>query len=116
MPSGRPAAFGRRPAINGNDRTMIIGLAVFDLQITGARGLKDKRMVLRSIKSRLQNEFKVSVAETNHQDRHQRAELAVAAVGPDQVPIDELLQHILSFVESHFDGEVLAYRNEFIHV
>jgi uncharacterized protein len=95
---------------------MIIGLAVFDLQITGSRGLKDKRMVLRSLKSRLQNEFKVSVAETNHQDRHQRAELAVVAVGPDQVPIDELLQHILAFVENHLDGAILQYHNEFIHV
>jgi len=40
-------------------------------------------MVLRSLKSRIRNKFEVSVAETAHQDRHQRAELAVAVVGPD---------------------------------
>jgi hypothetical protein len=40
----------------------------------------------------------------------------VAAVGPDQQPLDALLQNILSFVEQNLDGELLNYRNEFIHV
>jgi len=40
----------------------------------------------------------------------------VAVVGPDQPVLDALLQEILSFVESNFDGPILDYRNEFIHV
>ena len=95
---------------------MVLAYAVYDLNLPGCRGLKDKRMVLRSLKSRIRNKFEVSVAETGHQDRHQRAELAVAVVGPDQVPLDALLQEILSFVEMNFDGPILDYRNEFIHV
>ena len=42
--------------------------------------------------------------------------LGVAAVGPDQAPLDALLQHVLRFVEENLDGEILEYRNEFIHV
>lgn len=95
---------------------MVIAYAVYDLNLPGCRGLKDKRMVLRSLKSRIRNKFEVSVAETAHQDRHQRAELSVAVVGPDQPPLDALLQEILGFVESNFDGPILDYRNEFIHV
>jgi uncharacterized protein len=95
---------------------LVLAYSVFDLNLPGCRGLKEKRMVIRSLKSRIRNKFEVSVAETNHQDRHQRAQLSVAVIGPDQPPLDALLQEILSFVESNFDGPILDYKNEFIHV
>lgn len=95
---------------------MVLAYAVFDLHLPGCRGLKEKRMIVRSLKTRLRDEFEVSAAEVGAQDLLERAELAVAAVGPDQVPLDALLQNILRFVEQNLDGELLNYRNEFIHV
>jgi uncharacterized protein YlxP (DUF503 family) len=95
---------------------MVIAYAVFDLHLPGCRGLKEKRMIVRSLKARVRNQFEVSAAEVGDQDLLQRARLGVAAVGPDQVPLDALLQNILAFVESNLDGEILAYQNEFIHV
>ncbi|MEX0881008.1 MAG: DUF503 domain-containing protein [Thermoanaerobaculia bacterium] len=94
----------------------MIAYAVFDLHLPGCRGLKEKRMIVKSLKSRIRHDFEVSAAEVGGQDLTQRAEIGVGAVGPDQVPLDALLQNILSFVESNLDGEVLEYRNEFIHV
>jgi uncharacterized protein YlxP (DUF503 family) len=95
---------------------MVLAYAVFDLHLPGCRGLKEKRMIVRSLKARIRNEFEVSAAEVGAQDLLERAELGVAAVGPDQVPLDALLQKILNFVEENLDGELLNYRNEFIHV
>ena len=95
---------------------MVIAYAVFDLRLPGCRGLKEKRMVVRSLKLRIRNQFEVSSAEVGAQDLLQRAQIGVAAVGPDQPPLDALLQDILSFVESNLDGELLDYHNEFIHV
>jgi hypothetical protein len=95
---------------------MVLAYAIFDLHLPGCRSLKEKRMIVRSLKARLRNEFEVSSSEVGAQDLLERAELAVAVVGPDQVPLDQLLQNILSFVESNLDGELLNYRNEFIHV
>jgi hypothetical protein len=95
---------------------MVLAYAVFDLHLPGCRGLKEKRMIVRSLKSRLRNEFEVSASEVGSQDLLERAELAVAAVGPDQAPLDALLQKMLNFVERNLDGELLNYRNEFIHV
>jgi uncharacterized protein len=95
---------------------MVIAYAVFDVHLPGCRGLKDKRMIVRSLKSRLKNEFEVSAAEVGSQDLLQRAQIGVAAVGPDQAPLDALLQHILHFVEQNVDGELLDVHNEFIHV
>ena len=58
---------------------MVIGLLSIELHLPGARSLKDKRMVLRSVKDRLKK-FNVSVSETEHQDLWQRAELGVVTV------------------------------------
>ena len=95
---------------------MVIAYAVFDLHLPGCRGLKEKRMIVRSLKSRIRNDFEVSVAEVDGQDLLQRASLGVGVVGPDQEPLDALLQRVLSFVENNLDGEILDYKNEFIHV
>ncbi|HZI67573.1 MAG TPA: DUF503 domain-containing protein [Thermoanaerobaculia bacterium] len=95
---------------------MVLAYAVYDLHLPGCRGLKEKRMIVRSLKARIRNEFEVSAAEVGSQDLLQRAELGVAAVGPDQQPLDALLQNILDFVEQNLEGELLNYRNEFIHV
>jgi uncharacterized protein YlxP (DUF503 family) len=95
---------------------MVLAYALFDLHLPGCRGLKEKRMVVRSLKARIRNEFEISAAEVGFQDLLQRAQIGVAAVGPDQAPLDALLQDVLRFVESHLDGELLDYRNEFIHV
>lgn len=95
---------------------MVLAYAVFDLHLPGCRGLKEKRMIVRSLKARIRNEFEVSAAEVGDQDLLQRARLGVAAVGPDQEPLDALLQKILGFVERNLEGDILDYHNEFIHV
>ena len=95
---------------------MVIAYALLDLHLPGCHGLKEKRMIVRSLKTRIRNDFEVSVAEVADQDLLQRARLGIGAVGPDQAPLDALLQRILSFVENNLDGELLDYRNEFIHV
>ena len=95
---------------------MVIAYALFDLHLPGCRGLKEKRMIVKSLKARIRNEFEISAAEIAHQDLLQRAAIGVAAVGSDQPTLDAVLQHVLRFVEENLDGEILEYRNEFIHV
>ena len=86
---------------------MVIAYAVFDLHLPGCRGLKEKRMIVRSLKARIRNEFEVSAAEVADQDLLQRARLGVAVVGGEQPPLDALLQHVLAFVEENLDGNIL---------
>jgi uncharacterized protein len=95
---------------------MVLAYALFDLHLPGCRGLKEKRMIVKSLKTRIRNEFQVSAAEVADQDLLQRACLGVAVIGGEQPPLDALLQHVLRFVEENLDGEILDYRNEFIHV
>lgn len=77
----------------------IVGLRVFDLQVYGARSLKEKRYVLRSVKDRIGNRFNVSIAETGYLDKWQRAELSVAAVGGDRRGVERTLDAVRDLLD-----------------
>jgi uncharacterized protein len=78
---------------------MVIGLAVWELQLLGCHSLKEKRSVLKSIKDRLHNLYNVSVAETARQDAHQRAELAACVVSGDRSHANSVLDSLDAFLE-----------------
>jgi uncharacterized protein YlxP (DUF503 family) len=60
--------------------------------------LKEKRSVLRSLKDRLRDRHNVSVAETDHQNTWQRAELAVAIVSADRRQAERLVERVDAMV------------------
>ena len=70
----------------------VIALLTLDIHIPHAHSLKDKRMILRSLRDRLRSKFNVSVAEVDHQDLWQRSQLSVVTVGPDEGFLQKLLQ------------------------
>ena len=76
-----------------------IALLTLDIHIPHAQSLKDKRMVIRSLKDRLRSKFNVSIAETDHQDLWQRAMLSVATVGSDEAYARQTLQLSLEEAE-----------------
>jgi uncharacterized protein YlxP (DUF503 family) len=61
--------------------TGIVGLYSFELFLPESRSLKDKRMVVRSVKAQLQNRVACSIAEVDHHDVWQRTRLTLACVG-----------------------------------
>jgi uncharacterized protein len=70
---------------------MFVGVARFVLQIPGARSLKDRRQVVRSLKDRLRARLPVSVAEVGELERYQVATLAVAVVSNASARCREVL-------------------------
>ena len=56
---------------------IVIALLTLDIHIPHAHSLKDKRMILRSLKDRLRSKFNVSVSEVDHQDLWQRSQVSV---------------------------------------
>ena len=80
---------------------MVIGVRSFELHVAGARSLKDKRSVVKSLRDRLHNEFNVSVAETGHNDAWQTAELTVCVVSSDRRHADSVLGAVDRFIESN---------------
>ena len=62
---------------------MVVASQSWELSLPGCTSLKDKRSVVRSLKDRLRTRYHLSVAETDHQDVHARAQLTVALVASD---------------------------------
>ncbi len=78
---------------------MIVGIRTWELHLEGCQSLKDKRSVLKPLTAALRRTLNVSVAETNHQDLWQRAEIACAAVGSARDVVEETLRAADRMVE-----------------
>ena len=84
-----------------------IALLSLELHFPGARSLKDKRAVLRSVKDRLRK-HNVGVSETDHHDLWQRSRLAVVAVGADRVTVEQSLDQVVNEIERKDPGIVIG--------
>ncbi len=72
-----------------------------ELHIPASRSLKAKRSVVRPIVEGLRRRMSVSVAEVDHHDTWQRAAIGVALVAPDQPYLEQLIQAVRDYVDSH---------------
>ena len=72
--------------------------------------LKGKRRELQSLKEQLRHRFGASVAETDHQDKWQRATLSAALVGRDVHSLEEAAAKLTRYVESQFPDGVRIER------
>ena len=93
---------------------MTIGYLEIDLSFPEAQSLKDIRRILMSLKTRLRQTFKISVAETGSLNLWQSGRLRIAIVSNGQQHANELLSKVAGFVE-RFDRAVMQdYRTQFI--
>ena len=94
---------------------MSIGVAKVRLRLPENGSLKGKRQVLKSIISRVQARFAVSIAEVENNDRWQVATLGLACVSNDARHANEVISKAVAFIEqARFDAEFLGYETELI--
>jgi len=80
---------------------MRIGALHVSFHIAHAQSLKEKRMVMRSLKDRLRNTFNVSVAEVGSNDKWQLGEIGIATVGNETRFVNSALEKIKNFIQSN---------------
>ena len=90
----------------------MIAAVSFRLHALWTHSLKEKRMVVKSLVSQLQNRFHVSVAEIDEQDTHQIIVIGVASIVPHNAMADSLMDEISAFVESNTEAEILDETRE----
>lgn len=90
---------------------MIVAVGLFELYIPHAQSLKDKRMVVRSVRDKLRN-LDLSAKEVALHDLHQRARLAVSFVALDNAAADAMLEKIQSLVLSNGDATMTGWTSE----
>ncbi|MFN8060648.1 MAG: DUF503 domain-containing protein [Vicinamibacterales bacterium] len=92
---------------------VVVGLLSVELYLPSCHSLKDKRMVLRSVKDRLKK-FNVAVAEVEHLDMWQRGGLGVVAVSNERDHVDRTLRAALDEIERVEPGLVARSEQELL--
>ncbi len=86
---------------------MFIAAMTFRLYAPWVHSLKEKRMIVKSLVSRLQNRFHISAAETDEQDTHQIIVISVAAIVSHNALADSLMDEISLFVSQNTEAEII---------
>ena len=86
---------------------MLVGTAQIELHLPGALSLKEKRFILKSLKTRIRNQFNVSVAEIDYQDKCQRSLLGIACVSNEQRFIEQTIQKVQKLIEYDDRAEII---------
>lgn len=87
--------------------SMMIAAMTFRLHAPWVHSLKEKRMIVKRMVSRLQSHFHVSAAEIEEQDTHQIIVIGVAAIVPHHAMADSLMDKISSFVVENCPAEIM---------
>jgi len=93
---------------------MTIGVLKLTLFIQDSSSLKDKRMVLHSIKARLRNNFNVAVTQIEDEDKWQKTTLAVVGVEKNRNSINSMLSDIVNFIERLNTVNLIDYEMELL--
>jgi uncharacterized protein YlxP (DUF503 family) len=93
---------------------MIIACMTFTLRAPWVHSLKEKRMIVKSLVSRLHNRFNVSASEIDEQDTHQIIVIGVAAIAPHSAMADSIMEEISAFVEENTDAEIIGEEREIL--
>lgn len=89
-------------------------IAVFTLTLYApwVHSLKEKRMEVKSLITKLRAKFNISVAETDSQDIHQTIVISIAAIAANTALRDSIIDHCLHFVEANTEAEVVQVVRE----
>ncbi len=95
---------------------MVVGTGIITFRLHDCRSLKGKRKVVKSIISRLRNNFNASVAEIGSNDVHQRAEIGFSLIGNDQSIINSKIDKMINLAENLGLAEIIDTEMEIIHL
>lgn len=98
----------------GDGATVHVALCLVRLHLPSVGSLKEKRMVLRSLKDWLRQHHNVSVAEVEHQDLWQRSTLGIVGIASAHAPLESAFAAIQEEIERRAPGEILGCEVEYL--
>lgn len=96
---------------------MNVGVCKVKFRLPENHSLKGKRRVLKSITTRLRNNYNVSIAEVENQDKWQLMTLGIVCVSNSAQQVNKVLSTVVDFInQSRLDLEMLDYEIEILPV
>ncbi len=93
---------------------MKVGILEVDIRLFSCNSLKDKRRIVKSIISRLRNNFNVSVAEIGNHDFWQRTCLGIAFLSSNTGYSNKVLDKILDFLNKEKEIFIIDFKKEIL--
>ncbi len=92
----------------------VIAVSVFELHLPTCRSLKEKRRVIKSLIERSHRRHRVSIAESDFYELHQRAEITLALVAGSERDAERLLDRIHDLVDGHNEAELTFWEPQIL--
>ena len=93
---------------------MIVGILELEVRLFDTMSLKDKRRIIKSLKDRIGNTFKVSVAEVDHNESLRSSVLGIAMVANEKRFVESVLHKIVDFVRKNPKLSLIDYNIEMV--
>ena len=95
---------------------MVVGILRIAFLIHDNRSLKGKRKIVKSMIDKVRHKFNVAIAEVGSNDKWQKAEIGVCAVGNDRRHIDSSLDRVVTFLESTYMADIIDIQTEILNI
>ena len=79
----------------------IIGYCSCDIHLPGCQSLKEKRMIILSLKQRLRKDFNIAISELDYNDYWQRALLGIVTISNSQSAIVSIFDKISLILDNN---------------
>lgn len=93
---------------------MIVGIVNITLYFPWLQNLKEKRMEVQQLISKLRNRFNISVIEAGAQDIHKTAIIGFVCAAAHKALADSTIDHVLTFIESNTSGEIVLVKRDLV--
>lgn len=87
---------------------IIIGLCTVEFELPGTESLKDKRSILKSLLTRMHNQFNVANAEIDFQDALNASVIAFTTVTNDTRHANQVISTILNWIEKNYPDALIV--------
>lgn len=91
---------------------MNILLLTISLYAPWVHSLKEKRSIVKSLIAKLQNNYNISVVESDNQNLHQKITISIAAITFNSFKSDNLESKIIDFIEENTEASIINIEKE----
>ena len=94
--------------------TMVLGTLQVKIHFPEPQSLKEKRFILKSLMTRLRQEFNAGIAELDGMDLWQHSVIAAVCVGNERKEVDRVLDQIMRFLDRENELRVVDHQKELL--
>ena len=93
---------------------MFVALGQVELFFPESGSLKEKRFVLKSLKTKIRNKFNVAIAEIDHLDKWQRSTFGFSTVSNNKKLAENIINKVINLIEKDYRVEVIDFSIEIL--